>query len=43
MNITEGKCYSVAEMRGYLDGAGFELMEYQPTAVSRGYVLARRV
>jgi acetylserotonin N-methyltransferase len=43
MNITEGKCYSVAEMRGYLDGAGFEWMEYQPTAVGRGYVLARRL
>ena len=43
MNITEGKCYSLAEMRGYLDGAGFEWMEYQPTAVSRGYILARRV
>lgn len=43
MNITEGKCYSLAEMRGYLDGAGFEWVETQPTAVGRGYVLARRV
>ena len=43
MNITEGKCYSLAEMRVYLDGAGFEWMDYQPTAVSRGYILARRV
>ena len=43
MNITEGKCYSLAEMRGYLDGAGFEWMETQPTAVGRGYVLARRL
>lgn len=43
MNITEGKCYSLAEMRVYLDGAGFEWMEYQPTAVSRGYILARRI
>ncbi len=42
MNITEGKCYSLAEMRVYLDGAGFEWMEYQPTAVARGYILARR-
>ena len=42
MNITEGKCYSLAEMRVYLDGAGFEWVEYQPTAVGRGYVLARR-
>lgn len=43
MNITEGKCYSLAEMRGYLDGAGFEWVENQPTAVGRGYVLARRL
>ena len=43
MNITEGKCYSLAEMRVYLDGAGFEWMEYQPTAVARGYILARRI
>ena len=43
MNITEGKCYSLAEMRGSLDGAGFEWVETQPTAVGRGYVLARRL
>ena len=43
MNITEGKCYSLGEMRGYLDGAGFEWMDYQPTAVGRGSILARRV
>ena len=33
MNITEGKCYSVGEMRGYLGELGFEWADYQPTAV----------
>jgi len=42
MNITEGKCYSLAELRVFLSGAGFDWMEHQPTAVSRGYILARR-
>jgi len=42
MNITEGKCYSVGEMRAYLGDAGFEWMDYQPTAVGRSYILARR-
>jgi acetylserotonin N-methyltransferase len=42
MNITEGKCYSVREMQGYLADAGFEWLDYQPTAVSRSYILAQR-
>jgi SAM-dependent methyltransferase len=42
MNITEGKCYSVAEMGRFLADAGFEWKEHQPTAVGRSYILARR-
>jgi cyclopropane fatty-acyl-phospholipid synthase-like methyltransferase len=42
MQITEGKCYSVGEMRGYLDAAGFDWIEQQSTAVGRGYIVARR-
>ena len=42
MQITEGKCYSIREMRGYLDAAGFDWIEQQSTAVGRGFILARR-
>ncbi|MEI9895148.1 MAG: methyltransferase [Chthoniobacter sp.] len=42
MNITEGKCYSVGEMRGYLGELGFEWADYQPTAVGRSFILARK-
>ena len=43
MQITEGKCYSLGEMRSYLANSGFDWMEYQSTEVGRGFVLARRV
>jgi SAM-dependent methyltransferase len=43
MNITEGKCYSIGEMRAYLRDAGFQWMDHQPTAVGRSYILAERV
>ncbi|MDR3401143.1 MAG: methyltransferase [Chthoniobacter sp.] len=42
MNITEGKCYSVGEMRGYLGELGFEWVDYQPTAVGRSFILAKK-
>ena len=42
MNITEGKCYSIGEMRTFLGDTGFEWLEHKPTAVSRGYILARK-
>lgn len=42
MNITEGKCYSVNEMRGYLADAGFEALTHQNTVISRGYMLAQK-
>ena len=43
MNITEGKCYSVGEMRGYLGELGFEWMDYQPTSVGRSFILAKKL
>lgn len=43
MNITEGKCYSIGEMRSYLGAAGFEWVDHQPTAVSRSVIVARRL
>ncbi len=40
MNITEGKCYSVAEMDGYLQEAGFGRADYFPTAADRSVMTA---
>ena len=42
MQITEGKCYSVGEIRTYLNALGFEWLDHQTTTVARGFVLARK-
>jgi len=42
MNITEGKCYSVAEMQGYLQEAGFGPAGYFPTAADRSVMTAAK-
>ena len=42
MNITEGKCYSVGEMRSLLSETGFEWLDFKPTAVGRSFILARK-
>jgi hypothetical protein len=42
MNITEGKCYSVAEMQGYLQEAGFGPADYFPTAADRSVITAAK-
>jgi hypothetical protein len=43
MQITEGKCYSLAEMRGFLNDTGFEWLDHQPSAVHRSVIVARRL
>ncbi len=43
MNITEGKCYSVGEMRSSLFDAGFEWESHGATAVGRGFIVARKL
>jgi len=43
MNITEGKCYSIGEMRAFLGEVGFEWIDYKPTAVSRSVIVAKRL
>ena len=43
MNITEGKCYSVAEMQGYLQEAGFGPADYIPTAADRSVMTAAKL
>ncbi len=42
MHSTEGKCYSVGEMRSYLEQLGFEWCAHQPTAADRSFILARK-
>ncbi|MEQ1862762.1 MAG: methyltransferase [Chthoniobacteraceae bacterium] len=42
MNITEGKCYSLAEMRSFLGEAGFDWVDHLPTAVGRSVIVAQR-
>lgn len=42
MNITEGKCYSVTEMEGYLREAGFVEPKFLPTAADRSVLTARK-
>jgi hypothetical protein len=43
MNITEGKCYSLGEMRSFLSECGFDWVAHHPTAVSRSFILAQKV
>jgi acetylserotonin N-methyltransferase len=43
MQITEGKCYSIGEMRSYLATTGFEWRAHQDTAVARGFIIAERI
>lgn len=43
MNITEGKCYSIAEYRSYLFDAGFEFQSRGSTAAGRGFITARKL
>ena len=42
MNITEGKCHSLAVLRGCLNELGFEWLGHKPTAVGRGFIAARK-
>ena len=42
MHSTEGKCYSLTEMRGYLDELGFTDFRHQDTAVDRSIITVRK-
>lgn len=42
MSVTEGKCYSTAEMEALLSAAGFVEFSYEPTAADRSIVTARK-
>ena len=42
MHSTEGRCYSVAEMKNYLSKAGFTDVQFAPTAAARSVVTAQK-
>lgn len=42
MSVTEGRCYSVAEMERLLGEAGFADFRDEPTVADRSYVMARK-
>jgi cyclopropane fatty-acyl-phospholipid synthase-like methyltransferase len=42
MHSTEGKCYSLGEMRRFFEDVGFDWLEHQPTAADRSVILARK-
>lgn len=43
MHSTEGKCYSLGEMRTCLADAGFDWLHHEATAADRSFILARKV
>ena len=42
MHSTEGKCYSLAEMRGFLEALGFTDFQFCETAVDRSIITVRK-
>ncbi len=42
MAVTEGRCYSVAELESWLAAAGFAEMTFAPTAADRSVITARK-
>ena len=42
MHSTEGKCYSLGEMRGYLTETGFTGLTFKETAVDRSIITTRK-
>jgi predicted O-methyltransferase YrrM len=43
MNVTEGKCYSVSEMKSLLESTGFVDVRFEPTAADRSIITARKL
>lgn len=42
MFLSEGKCYSIAEMKDMLDETGFKDIEYRPTILNRSIIIGRK-
>jgi SAM-dependent methyltransferase len=43
MQLTEGKCYSLGEMRTYLNQIGFEWIDHRPSAADRSFIMAQKI
>ena len=43
MFLSEGKCYSITEMKDLLEKAGFKNIEYRPTILNRSVIIARKI
>jgi SAM-dependent methyltransferase len=43
MHSTEGRCYSVAEVRGWFEKAGLAVQSHHPTAVDRSVMVALKL
>jgi hypothetical protein len=42
MHSTEGKCYSLGEMRAYFSELGFDWVSFSETAADRSAIVARK-
>jgi predicted O-methyltransferase YrrM len=42
MVLSEGKCYSVSEMRDLLEEVGFRVVEYKPTILNRSIIIGKK-
>jgi len=42
MALSEGKCYSITEMKSLLEEAGFQNIEYKPTVLNRSIITAKK-
>lgn len=42
MSVTEGKCYSIAEMNDLLEATGFREVRYTPTVADRSFLTAEK-
>jgi SAM-dependent methyltransferase len=42
MHSTEGKCYSLGEMRRFFSETGFEWEDHHPSAADRSFIIARK-
>jgi predicted O-methyltransferase YrrM len=43
MFLSEGKCYSITEMKDILEEAGFSDIEYRPTILNRSIIIGRKL
>jgi predicted O-methyltransferase YrrM len=42
MFLSEGKCYSITEMRDIMEATGFKAIEYKPTILNRSIIIGKK-